>query len=59
MASQYGTERDRGAKESWQQIEVLREKWALAFPAKPHDIRPIAVGAAGDVAAAAPRCAPA
>jgi hypothetical protein len=51
MASQYGTERDRGAKESWQQIEVLREKWPLAFPVKPHDIRPLAI-AAGEIAVA-------
>ena len=46
MASQYGTERDRDAEESWQQIA-----WPLAFPVKPHDVRPLAVGAAGDVAA--------
>jgi sRNA-binding protein len=52
MASQYGTERDRGAEESWQQIPVLREKWPFAFPIKPHDIRPLAVGAAGEIAAA-------
>jgi sRNA-binding protein len=52
MASQYGIERDRGAKESWQQIEVLREKWPLAFPVKPHDVRPLAIGAAGEIAAA-------
>jgi sRNA-binding protein len=52
MASQYGIERDRGAKESWQQIEVLREKWPLAFSVKPHDIRPLAIGAAGEIAAA-------
>jgi sRNA-binding protein len=31
---------------------VLREKWPLAFPAKPHDIRPLAIGAAGEIAAA-------
>jgi sRNA-binding protein len=52
MASQYGTERDRGAKESWQQIEVLRERWPLAFPVKPHDVRPLVIGAAGEIAAA-------
>ena len=50
MASQYGIERDRGAKESWQQIEVLREKWPLAFPVRPHDIGPLAIGAAGEIA---------
>jgi sRNA-binding protein len=52
MTSQYGIERDRGSKESRQQFAVLREKWPLAFPAKPHDIRPLAIGAAGEVAAA-------
>jgi hypothetical protein len=31
---------------------VLREKWPLAFPARPHDIRPLAIGAAGEIAAA-------
>jgi sRNA-binding protein len=31
---------------------VLREKWPLAFPAKPEDVRPLAVGAAGEIAAA-------
>jgi sRNA-binding protein len=52
MASQYGIERDRAAEESWQQIAALRGKWPLAFPAKPHDIRPLAIGAAGEIAAA-------
>jgi ProQ/FINO family len=28
------------------------EKWPLAFPTKPHDIRPLAIGAAGEIAAA-------
>jgi hypothetical protein len=52
MASQYGTERDRGAQESWQQLAALRGKWPLAFPAKPNGIRPLAIGAAGEIAAA-------
>jgi hypothetical protein len=77
MASQYGTERDRGAQESWQQLRgrflwrmmialrrrrmwastarklaALRGKWPLAFPAKPNGIRPLAIGAAGEIAAA-------
>jgi hypothetical protein len=52
MASQYGIERDRGAKESSEQLATLRGKWPLAFPAKPHDIRPLAIGAAGEIAAA-------
>jgi sRNA-binding protein len=51
MTSQYGIERDRGAKESPQQIAVLREKWPIAFPAKHQDVRPLALGAAGEIAA--------
>lgn len=51
MASTYRIERDRGTKESRRQLAVLREKWPLAFPAKPQDIRPLAVGAAGEIAA--------
>jgi hypothetical protein len=47
MTSPYRIERDRGTKESPQQIAVLREKWPLAFPAKHQDVRPLALGAAG------------
>jgi hypothetical protein len=42
MTSPSGIERTRGAKESRQQLEALREKWPLAFPTKPYDIRPLA-----------------
>jgi hypothetical protein len=52
MASQYGTERDRGAEESPQQLTALRERWPRAFPVKPDDVRPLAIGAAGEIAAA-------
>jgi sRNA-binding protein len=51
MASQYRIERDRGTKESSQQFVVLREKWPLAFPVKHQDIRPLAIGATGEIAA--------
>jgi sRNA-binding protein len=30
---------------------VLREKWPLAFPAERQDVRPLAIGAAGEIAA--------
>jgi hypothetical protein len=50
MASQYRIERDRGSKESRQQLAVLREKWPLAFPLKHQDVRPLALGAAGEIA---------
>jgi sRNA-binding protein len=49
MASQYGVERARGTKEAARQIAVLREKWPIAFPVKPHDIRPLALGVANQV----------
>jgi sRNA-binding protein len=52
MASQYQMERDRGIKESCQQLAVLREKWPLAFPVKDQDVRPLATGAVGEIAAA-------
>jgi sRNA-binding protein len=51
MASQYRIERDRGTKESAQQFALLREKWPLAFPLKHQDIRPLAIGATGEIAA--------
>src|ERR1700691_1427910 len=51
MASQYRIERDRGTKDSRQQFAVLRERWPLAFPVKHQDIRPLAVGVAGEIAA--------
>jgi hypothetical protein len=52
MAAQYQMERDRGTKESCQQLAVLREKWPLAFPVKDQDVRPLAIGAVGEIAAA-------
>jgi sRNA-binding protein len=52
MTSPYRLERDRGSKESRQQLAALREKWPLAFPAKHQDVRPLALGAAGEIAAA-------
>ena len=52
MASQYRIERDRGTKESPEQFAVLREKWPLAFPVKQQDVRPLAIGATREIAAA-------
>jgi sRNA-binding protein len=52
MASQYGVERTRGTKEAARQLAVLREKWPLAFPVKSHEVRPLAIGAVGEIAAA-------
>jgi sRNA-binding protein len=36
----------RGVAESRQQIEILRARWPKAFPAKNHEVRPLAVPAA-------------
>jgi sRNA-binding protein len=52
MASQYRFERDRGIRESPQQLVMLREKWPLAFPVKHQGIRPLAIGATREIAAA-------
>jgi hypothetical protein len=48
MTSPSGIERTRGAKESSQQLEVLRERWPLAFPIKHQDVRPLAAGGRRD-----------
>ena len=52
MASPHTIERHRGFKEASQQLAALRERWPLAFPIRSHDIRPLAVDAAGEIAAA-------
>ena len=53
MATKYRIERERGTKESQRQLAVLRAKWPLAFPVDDQDVRPLAIGAARDIAAAA------
>jgi len=52
MSSTDRIERDRGTKESRQQLAVLREKWPLAFPIRDQDVRPLAIGATREIAAA-------
>jgi sRNA-binding protein len=52
MTSPYRIERERGTEEARQQLAVLREKWPLAFPVQHQDVRPLAMGAARQVAAA-------
>jgi hypothetical protein len=49
MTSPYRIERDRGTKEYRHQFAVLREKWPLAFPVKDQDVRPLAIGATGEL----------
>jgi sRNA-binding protein len=51
MTSSHQIERQRGIEEAGQQLEMLREKWPLAFPVRRQDIRPLALGTAGQVAA--------
>jgi sRNA-binding protein len=50
MTSPYRIERDRGSKESRQQLAVLQEKWPLAFPVQHQDVRPLAMGVARQLA---------
>jgi hypothetical protein len=50
MTSPSGIERTRGAKESSQQLEVLRERWPFAFPIASG--RSSAASAVGVIAAA-------
>ena len=52
MASPDTIERQRGIKEAGQQVGVLRERWPLAFPVQAQDVRPLALGIAGQIAAA-------
>ena len=52
MASPHTIERQRGIKEAGQQLGVLRERWPLAFPLQAQDVRPLALGIAGQIAAA-------
>jgi hypothetical protein len=43
-------ERQRGIQEAGQQLEVLRERWPLAFPVHAQDVRPLAMGVANQIA---------
>ena len=52
MSSTFQIERNRGSKEARQQLAVLRDKWPIAFPADAKDVRPLAISAAGEIAAA-------
>jgi hypothetical protein len=38
----YKSEKKRGYQEAFEQFEVLRAKWPKAFPAKAHEVRPLA-----------------
>lgn len=51
MSSTHRIERGRGTRQSRQHLAALRQQWPLAFPIKPEDVRPLAVGAAGEIAA--------
>ena len=51
MPSTFQIERNRGSKEARQQLAVLRDKWPIAFPADAKDVRPLAISAAGEIAA--------
>jgi sRNA-binding protein len=51
MTSRYRMERERGRKEASQQLAALRKKWPLAFPSDDQGVRPLAMGAAREIAA--------
>jgi sRNA-binding protein len=44
MASENSIERKRGAVESRERVNSLRERWPLAFPIARADVRPLAIG---------------
>jgi ProQ/FINO family len=46
----YKSEKKRGYEEAFLQFEILRAKWPKAFPAKGHQVRPLASGAVKIVA---------
>jgi sRNA-binding protein len=50
MTSPNQIDRQRGIKEAGQQLEVLRERWPLAFPVQAQDVRPLAMGVANQIA---------
>lgn len=50
MASSKKTEMKRGWVEASKQFEVLRATWPKAFPAKLHDVRPLAPGVVTTIA---------
>src|SRR5580693_6884088 len=52
MSSEHHIDRKRGTKDARQQLALLREKWPVAFPAEPQSVRPLAIGAAGEIASA-------
>jgi sRNA-binding protein len=51
MPSPHQIERQRGIKEAGQQLGALRDRWPLAFPVQPQDVRPLTLGVAHQVAA--------
>lgn len=42
----------RGIAEAGQHFDALRARWPRAFPANPHEVRPLALSATPTVAAA-------
>jgi sRNA-binding protein len=45
MTTTFKSEQKRGYQEGSQKIELLRAQWPKAFPAKSHEVRPLAAGA--------------
>ncbi len=49
-SKRYGEERRRGLRDAPEQLKLLQEKWPKAFPAKPHEVRPLVSGIARIIA---------
>ncbi len=45
-SKRYSEERRRGLLDAPERIKLLQEKWPKAFPAKPHEVRPLVSGIA-------------
>ncbi len=45
-SKRYSEDRRRGLRDAPEQIKLLQEKWPKAFPAKPHEVRPLVSGIA-------------
>jgi hypothetical protein len=52
MSSERHIDRKCGTNDARQELALLREKWPVAFPAETKSIRPLAIGAAGEIASA-------
>jgi sRNA-binding protein len=52
MPSEHHIDRKRGTKDARQQLALLRDKRPVGFPAEPNSVRPLLIGAPGEIASA-------